>query len=404
MSKPNFSDKTALLIEDMAEARIMQKKMLNDFGFKSIDIAMKAESAIDMLRSHDYDVILSDYNLGNGKDGQQLLEEVRISHLIPNTSTYLMVTAETSIEMVMGAIEYAPDGYITKPFSQAMLQRRLLKLLENKSKLQEVNKALDSSDYDKAIIAAENVAKANPALESRCQRIIGDALLSKEKYSEALEVFSSVRKASNMPWAVLGEAKCYFFTGEYEKAEKKFRQLTLDNKFFVAAYDWLAKTLVKQGQTQEAQAILVDAVGRSPKNLLRQIELGKLSLEIHDNIMAEMSFRRAVFLAKHSCFNEADVYLNHMSSIVALAKESALPTRQLDNFQSSLKKLEQTFFDTPSVRSEAYLLEMELHAALGDMKTAEQLEQVWHHDVESGHAAPASEAATKRIAQLKNSK
>ena len=57
MSKPNFSDKTALLIEDMAEARIMQKKMLNDFGFKSIEIAMKAESAIELLRTKKYDLV-----------------------------------------------------------------------------------------------------------------------------------------------------------------------------------------------------------------------------------------------------------------------------------------------------------------------------------------------------------
>lgn len=404
MNRPNFSDKAALLIEDMAEARIMQKKMLNDFGFKSIDIAMKAESAIEMLRAKSYDVILSDYNLGNGKDGQQLLEEIRISHLVPNTSTYLMVTAETSIEMVMGAIEYAPDGYITKPFSQAMLQRRLLKLMENKSKLQAVNVALDKSDYDTAIIEAKTVAKSNPPLENRCQRIIGDALLSKENYKEALKVFKEVRKASNMPWALLGEAKCYYFMGNYDKAEKKFRQLTLDNKFFVTAYDWLAKTLIKLGKPEDAQSVLVDAVGRSPKNILRQMELGKLSLDIKDNIMAEMSYRRAVFLAKHSCFNEADVYLQHMHSIVALSQETALTTRQLDNFQSSLKKLEQAFFDTPIVRANAYLLEMELHSAMGDLKTAEQVEQVWLHDIESGLAEPASDEANQRITILKAAK
>lgn len=404
MNKPNFSEKTALLIEDMAEARIMQKKMLNDFGFKSIDIAMKAESAIDMLRTHKYDVILSDYNLGNGKDGQQLLEEVRISHLIPNTSTYLMVTAETSIEMVMGAIEYAPDGYITKPFSQAMLQRRLLRLMENKAKLIAVNKSLDANDFDGAISEAKQVMADNPILESRCQRIIGDALLSKQQYQEALDVFRTVRKASNMPWAVFGEAKCHFFLGKLDKAESKFRQLTLDNKFFVAAYDWLAKTLIKQGNPQEAQAVLIDAVGRSPKNLLRQVELGKLSLDIQDNIMAEMSFRRAVFLAKHSCFNKADVYLNHMSSVVALAKEAPLSSRQLDSFQTSLKKVEQAFFDSPSVRAEAYLTEMELHSALGDLKTAEQIEEVWHHDIETGNADKPSKVASDRITKLKSAK
>ncbi|MCC4274716.1 response regulator [Marinomonas communis] len=401
MNKPNFSDKKALLIEDMAEARIMQKKMLNDFGFKSIEIAMKAESAIELLRSNSYDVILSDYNLGNGKDGQQLLEEVRHSHLIPNTSTYLMVTAETSTEMVMGAIEYVPDGYITKPFSQAVLERRLLKLIKNKEQLLEVNKALDANDYEKAVSEARKVADSKPALAGRCHRIIGDALMNLEKYQEALELFKTCRKESRMPWAAFGEAKCHYYLNNIDKAESKFRQLTLDNKFFVSAYDWLAKTLVKKGELEEAQAVLVDAVGRSPKNLKRQIELGKLSLDVQDNLMAEMSFRRAVFLAKHSCFNEAEVYLQHMTAIVALAREGDIPSRQIDNFQTTLSKVHQNFFDSPKVRSEAYLLEMELYSALGDKKTMNQIEEVWNHDIESGNAEPTSDSIQKRITQLK---
>ena len=401
MNKPNFSDKKALLIEDMAEARIMQKKMLNDFGFKSIEIAMKAESAIELLRSNSYDVILSDYNLGNGKDGQQLLEEVRHSHLIPNTSTYLMVTAETSTEMVMGAIEYAPDGYITKPFSQAMLQRRLLKLMMSKEQLLPVNKALDANNYQEAINAAKIIAEKTPSLVSKCQRIIGESLIHLEKYKEALFVFKQARKESRMPWAFFGEAKCHYYLNNIEKAEKKFRQLTLDNKFFVSAYDWLAKTLVKKGELDEAQSVLLDAVGRSPKNLMRQIELGKLSLEVKDNMMAEMSFRRAVFLAKHSCFNEAEVYLQHMTSIVALAREGDITSRQLSNFQTTLEKVHQTFFDSARVRSEAYLIEIELYAATGDTKTMNQIEEVWNHDIESGLAEPISSAAQQRISQLK---
>lgn len=205
-----------------------------------------------------------------------------------------------------------------------------------------------------------------------------------------------------MPWALFGEAKCYYFLGDFEKAENKFRKLTLDNKFFVNAYDWLAKTLVKKGHSEEAQAVLVDAVARSPKNLLRQVELGKLSMQISDNIMAEMSFRRAVFLAKHSCFNDPDVYLQHMASIVALAQENDIPSRQIDNFQSSLNKIQQNFFKSPEVRAQSYLLEMELYSALDDKNTMSQIEEVWNHDIESGQASPPDSDAKKRIEKLKS--
>ncbi|TDO96856.1 response regulator [Marinomonas balearica] len=400
MNPEDFSKKKALLIEDMAEARIMQKKMLTDFGFRSIDIAMKAETAIELLKSNNYDIILSDYNLGKGKDGQQLLEEVRYSHLIPNTATYLMVTAETSIEMVMGAIEYQPDGYITKPFSQATLQRRLTKLIDVKNKLKKVNIALDAQDYSTAILEANKVSSEAPYLESKCGRIIGDCLLTLEKNEEALSVFDRHLKERKMPWALFGKAKANYNLGRLDKAESSFRQLMLDNKFFVNSYDWLAKTLVKKGSLDEAQTVLVDAVMRSPKNILRQIELGKLSMSVEDSMTAEMSFRRAVYLAKHSCFNEADIYLEHLRSIVAIAESGEFTPRQRDNFNATLKKIHQQFFEDPDVKAHTYHSEIALYNANGDEKTAKQLLEMWTNEAENGVAREPDAEFKKKFSNL----
>ncbi|WP_417537968.1 response regulator [Marinomonas sp.] len=392
MAQQDFSKKKALLIEDMAEARIMQRKMLTDFGFTSIDIAMKAETAIELLKNQTFDVILSDYNLGNGKDGQQLLEEVRHSKLIPNTATYLMVTAETSIEMVMGAIEYQPDGYITKPFSQAVLQRRLSKLLETKERLYNVNIALDKGDFESAIVAAKIVMKKYPSLIGKCERIIGESLLELKEYKKALSLFNKTLKSRKMPWALFGKGKSYFLMGELEKAEQSFRQLMLDNRFFVSAYDWLAKIQVVEGKLEEAQSTLIEAIGRSPKNILRQMELGKISLDLNDSMTAEMSYRRAVFLAKYSCYNTADVYLNHLESLARISDNGPLLPRQKDNFDSTLKKIHESFFDDPDNKAKAYSCEIDVYLADKDTLTAKQIFEAWLSEVKSG----SSTAPTKQ--------
>ncbi|NLQ18830.1 response regulator [Marinomonas sp. M1K-6] len=392
MAQQDFSQKKALLIEDMAEARIMQRKMLTDFGFTSIDIAMKAETAIELLKNKSFDVILSDYNLGNGKDGQQLLEEIRHAKLIPNTATYLMVTAETSIEMVMGAIEYQPDGYITKPFSQAVLQRRLSKLLETKEKLYDVNIALDANNYEDAISAAKKIMKKHPSLTGKCERIIGESLLETQQYQKALSLFNKTLKSRKMPWALFGKAKSYFLMGELEKAEQNFRQLMLDNRFFVSAYDWLAKIQVTQGKTQDAQATLIEAIGKSPKNILRQIQLGDISLSLKDYITAEMAYRRAVFLAKYSCYNTAEVYLKHLESLARISDSGALLTRQKDNFDSTLKKVHQSFFEDQNNKAKTYSYEIDVYLADSDTSTAKQVFQAWLSEAKSGHStAPTRE-------------
>lgn len=390
MAQQDFSKKKALLIEDMAEARIMQRKMLSDFGFTSIEIAMKAETAVELLRSHSFDVILSDYNLGNGKDGQQLLEEIRHSKLIPHTATYLMVTAETSIEMVMGAIEYQPDGYITKPFSQAVLQRRLSKLLETKERLLEVNLALDANNFNEAILAAKRVIKKYPSLLGKCERIIGESFLEIKEYKKALSLFNKTLKNRKMPWALFGKAKTYFFMGELEKAEQNFRQLMLDNRFFVSAYDWLAKIQVKNDNLEEAQATLIEAIGKSPKNILRQMELGKISLLLNDYIAAEMAYRRAVFLAKYSCYNTAEVYIKHLESLARISDSGPLLPRQKDNFESTLKKVHESFFDDPDNKAKTYSYEIDVYLADNDKSTAKQIFEAWLSEVKSGSATPPS--------------
>lgn len=396
MAHQDFSKKKALIIEDMAEARIMQRKMLSDFGFSSIEIAMKAETAVELLQAQTFDVILSDYNLGNGKDGQQLLEEVRHSKLISNTATYLMVTAETSIEMVMGAIEYQPDGYITKPFSQALLQRRLTKLLETKEKLYDVNVALDKNDHACAIEAAKLAMAKYPALKGRCERIIGESLLELKDYDKALSLFNSTLRERKMPWALFGKAKSYFLMAELDKAEQSFRQLMLDNRFFVSAYDWLAKILIRQGKQEEAQATLIEAVNRSPKNLLRQIELGNISLTLHDFITAEMAYRRAVFLARHSCYNTADVYLKHLESLVRISEEDALSSRQRNHFEATLKKVHESFYDDPDHRATTYGYDIAVHLADHDINGAHQIYDTWLKDIKTGiTSAPSKQQSLK---------
>lgn len=396
MRKSDFSSQKALLIEDMAEARIMQKKMLSDFGFETIEIAMKAETAIDLLKTQSFDVILSDYNLGNGKDGQQLLEEVRYSKLIPNTTTYLMVTAETSIEMVMGAIEFQPDGYITKPFSQAVLQRRLSKLLETKHKLIDVNQALDQKNLPKAIAEAYKVMEKYPSLEGKCQRVIGECYLEMKEYQQAKSLFSSILVNRKMPWALFGEARACFYLNQLEQSENKFRQLMLDNRFFVSAYDWLAKIKIAQKDNKAAQVILVDALERSPKNLLRQMELGRLSLIIEDYPTAEFAFRRAVSLAKHSCYNTPEVYLNHLLTFAKLSEKTPISSRQKETFQITLKKVHQLFFDDPSVRAKSYSYEISVFLNSNEINSAKNTFQLWTQDVEDGIAvAPTDKQSSQ---------
>ncbi|WOD07117.1 hypothetical protein [Marinomonas sp. GJ51-6] len=165
----------------------------------------------------------------------------------------------------------------------------------------------------------------------------------------------------------------------------------LDNRFFVSAYDWLAKTQIAQGKSIEAQETLIDAISKSPKNLLRQMELGRISLLVKDYLTAEMSYRRAVFLAKHSCYNTAEVYLNHLESLARLSNEEPLLPRQRDNFNSTLKKIQEPFSDDPAVKAKAYAYEIDVFLAEKDTQSAKDIYETWLNEVKSGAAIKPTE-------------
>jgi len=103
-----YGQKRCLVVDDVPDIRASLKRILIDFGSVNVDTAGNAEEAIDICQRNQYDIVLSDYNLGSSKNGQQLLEELRFHGLLKNTALYIMITAESASQYVLHALEYQP--------------------------------------------------------------------------------------------------------------------------------------------------------------------------------------------------------------------------------------------------------------------------------------------------------
>ena len=104
--------------------------MLSSFGAYHVDMASSSEEAMDKCRFNFYDIILCDFNLGQGKNGQQILEALKVSKRIKHVHLFIMITAETAKDVVLGAREYQPDAYIAKPITRTVLETRLGHLIK----------------------------------------------------------------------------------------------------------------------------------------------------------------------------------------------------------------------------------------------------------------------------------
>jgi len=129
-----YNQKSFLIVDDFSDFRSSVRSMLRELGVKEVDTADSGEQALRMCSQKRYDFVLHDFNLGDGrKNGQQVLEDLMIERLLSYESVFIMVTAENSQAMVMSALEWEPDGYLTKPFNRAGLAQRLEKLVQRKT-------------------------------------------------------------------------------------------------------------------------------------------------------------------------------------------------------------------------------------------------------------------------------
>ena len=305
----SLKGKKILIIDDFAEMRSNLRNMLIPFDGSDISTAGNGDDAIAHISQNIYDIILCDYNLGEGKDGQQVLEEAKLRGQLPYSTVFLMVTAESTTFMVMGALEHQPDDYLTKPFNASILQKRLKKALDKKSNLKELTIALQEDNKKQAIELCDLEISSNPGHCNELVKLKTELLIDEQRYDEALEICDDIISERNLPWAKLCKAKVLYMRQEYENAKQYLEEIISENHNYVSAYDWLAKTELKLGNTVTAQKTIEDAIEYSPKSVTRQRMLAETAETNEDFITAEKARRRAIRTAKNSVLSDPDDFI-----------------------------------------------------------------------------------------------
>jgi len=325
-STDDLKKKKVLVVEDFFNFRLTLRNMLRSFNIANIDEASSGEEAVEKISSKKYDIILCDYNLGPGKDGQQVLEEARCCEYIDHSTVFIMVTAENTMDMIMGALEYQPDDYLIKPFTREALEKKLRNLSKKKENLKDIEKAVEKKDYASVIALCDEQISSHTKSLSDLLKLKGEILIKKQAYAEATKFYEKVLAMGNLPWAMFGLGKVKFITGDYNEAKSAFEKIISKNNKIIAAYDWLAKTHEKMGSNLEAQRVLQDSVRISPKAILRQRTLGNIAHKNKDNVTAEQSFEEAVKQGKHSFFKSPSDY----TCLAKVLIDKGSPSESLD--------------------------------------------------------------------------
>lgn len=355
-----------MIVEPHSGMRMSVHNMLNQCGITKIDHAVSSGTAIRPLRSKSYDLILCEYDLGDGQDGQQLLEDLRHNKLIPLWTVFIIVTAERAYEKVVSAAELAPTDYILKPFTADMLMDRIARAIEKRSAFLPAYHLMEHGNLHDAIDICKVGEGKYPRyavdfmrLRAELHVILGEAAAAEKIYQDLLET-----KA--VAWARLGLAKTLFMQDKFGEAEMLLATLVQESSQYMDAYDWLAKTHEAMDQFAEAKEVLTNAVAISPHAVRRLRKLGDVALETGDIETAERSFQKVVSKAKYSEFRDPEDHVRLVRTLVKKGDtdQAASVIRDLDRSLGGLDK-------TPACRAlSSALLQTELG---NDDRAAEEL-------------------------------
>ena len=369
-----FSLKQAntLIVDDFQGMRTMLRDFVRLMGVTQISTASNGKDAINQLGSAKFDVVICDYNLGPGANGQQVLEEAKLRNLVGVSTIWVMVTAEKTTDMVMSAAEVKPDDYLLKPINQVLLQNRMEKLIARKQSLGVVEAAIRAKDFGAAIGHCDQLIKDKAVNSQEILRIKSDLLLTLGDYAAAKLLFESVLAVRNIAWAKTGLGKVLYYAKDHAGAAVLFEEVLQDNRMYMEAADWLAKAFEVMGELAKAEQVLLEAVTLSPNSPVRQKNLGDTAFKNGSLDVAQVALEKTIKISEFSAHKNPAVYV----SLAEVFGEKNSPQEALNVLKRSKADFRfnsSAALQTAAAESRIYQKMGQADKAQAALDTAEQL-------------------------------
>ncbi len=353
---------SALIVEANPNMRTQLRNMLNMSGISKIQFAVTAGVAVRKLRESRYDLILCEYHIGDGQDGQHLLEDLRHNAIIPLSTLFIMVTGERQYERVVSAAELAPNDYILKPFAADTLHDRILRALEKRDAFMPAYRLIELGNVPDAIAYCADAETKFPHWLLDFMRLRAELHVASGHADEAQLLYERILETRSVPWARLGLAKTLYMQKRYPEAEDMLQALVSENDLFVDAYDWLSRTREAAGHLESARSILANAMALSPHRVGRLRRLGELSMETGDHEAAEKILSEVVRKGKYSDFRDPEDHVRLL--------QAQLGKGDTAQAEATIRDLERSMAGLDKTRSCSALSSALVHVKKGDTERA----------------------------------
>lgn len=370
-------DERILIIDDQSLSQSYLRYALEQLNYQNISYADRAQTALNLCKQNYFDLIICAYNLPQGKDGYQLFDELKSTGLQKLSCGLIFISADTDPALVHSVLELQPDEFLAKPFVIRDLQQRIERVLSRKQQLRSVYDLLELQQYDKALIQLDQQL-AQPELHKLYPMLLkvkGDILLQQQDYNTGLTFFRAMLHIQPFGWARMGKVRCLLALQQEQDAFSELEQMLARSETRLFALDCLTELEFRQQHYQQAQQHILTAANIAPRNLLRQQKLLQLSRLNHDYETQYRAARDMVKFARHSMYEQSDLYLNLARASIDFALSSEDSEQQIRlNRQATLSlNTAQRQFSPPASEQALQVLQARLLYLQDQREKARQL-------------------------------
>jgi len=351
---------SVLIIDDFENVRRSVRSMLTALGIRNIVEARDAKEALKCMQEQPFGFVFCDFNLGKGMDGQQLLEEAREQEILSWQTHFVIITAETTRDMVMGAIEHRPDDYLAKPFAFETLKTRWARWKEAANVLRPINQAIDQENYSAIVSACKILIEKSTRYRSWAQRKLTETLIVMGDFKQAEKTLNEFSETRMLPWMQVDYGRVRMAQKRYEEAIDFFNIVIEEQPSYVAAFDLLAECYKALAQVENRKITLEKALAVSPRNYARQALYAEVTEELEHFDQALKAYRQVINLTRGSN-KESHVNYAKLLNVMGMhadTLESSKQTIAIKDISSLITKMSKKYQDVPEVKVTARIFRL----------------------------------------------
>ncbi len=301
--------KSVLIVDSALATRRTLQEQCSQLGARTVAFASSVPEVLNQLEARDIELILCEYSLEGERNGQQLLEELRVKKALPWRAAFVMVTGERVYSNVVSCVEFEPDDYLIKPFTVSTLSKRIIKLFNKKKNLRKVYDYLDDENYAIIPKMCSALFEEFPQYSNELEKISINSMFNAGQFAKAQEALEAAMESNIRPWMEVLLAKILMNSKKFNEAEEILSRVVKQNPEYISATDIYAEVLWEQNKPEQALQALEQLGARSMASTARLRKLADLSVRLGDDTRSKTYLNKVIERSKNSALTQMHDYL-----------------------------------------------------------------------------------------------